>query len=270
MLKWLSLHRWENYCLLAMASVACLIVVSLRGGRPMRVAQAAQAASTEALIVPVMAKPETIYRPKLVHAESRSREPAWVKRHNRIVEAAKRGSYDVMLLGDSITQGWEFNKKIWARHFPNQRVLNAGIASDRVEHILWRVQHGLLDTARPKVVVLMGGINNLGVSNPDAIADGLRQIIAEIQSRSPKSRIIVQGLYPTGREATDYHRAKVRLVNLRIAPLADGERVEFYDFGDRFLGADGWISKKIMFDYLHLTRAGYEIWANALEAKLGQ
>ncbi len=242
-----------------MASVACLAVVSAR---------------TEARVAPTMVAPilsqTVVYTPRLAHAESRSSEPQWVRRHNKIVAEAKRGAYDVMLLGDSITQGWEFHKKIWDKHFPNQRVLNAGIASDRVEHILWRLQHGLLDKARPKVVVLMGGINNLRVSNPDAIADGLRQIIAEIQTRSPKTRIIVQGLFPTGREATDHRRAKVRLANLRIARLADGERIEYFDFGDRFVGADGWISKKIMFDYLHLTRSGYEIWADALEEKLSQ
>ncbi len=242
-----------------MASVACLAVVSAR---------------TEAQVGPTMAAPvlsQTVaYTPRLVHAESRSGEPQWVRRHKKTLAEAKRGAYDVMLLGDSITQGWEFNKKIWDKHFPNQRVLNAGIASDRVEHVLWRVKHGLLDKARPKVVVLMAGVNNLAISNPDAIADGLRQIIAEIQTRSPKTRIIVQGIFPSGREATDHRRAKVRLANLRIARLADGERIEYFDIGDRLVGADGWISKKIMFDYLHLTRSGYEIWADALEQKLPQ
>lgn len=256
MLHWLSLKRWENYCLLAMASVACLIVVSAR--------IEAQEARSGAPAAPKVAA----YRPKLVHAEPRSTESVWLKRHKKILAESRRGSYDVMLLGDSITQGWEFNQKVWTTHFPTQRVLNAGIASDRVEHILWRVKNGLFDKARPKVVILMGGVNNLQIASPDAIADGLRQIIEEIRIRSPKTRVIVQGIFPTGRESTDTRRAKVRLANLRIASLADGERVEYFDFGERFLGADGWISKKIMFDYLHLTRQGYEVWADALESKL--
>lgn len=243
-----------------MASVAGLIVVSAR----------TEARVSPTTAAPAMSQTVAAYKPRLVHSEPRSSEPQWTRRHNKILAEAKRGSYDVMLLGDSITQGWEFNKKVWAEHFPTQRVLNAGIASDRVEHILWRVQHGLLDKVRPKAVVLMGGINNLAIANPDAIADGLRQIITEIREKSPKTRIIVQGLFPTGREATDHRRAKVRLANLKIAQLADGERVEFFEFGDRFLGGDGWISKKIMFDYLHLTRAGYDIWASALETKLSQ
>jgi lysophospholipase L1-like esterase len=266
MLKWLSLYRWENYCLLAMAGLASLAVVSVRTLSSGSVARAAEA---EVIQVAVTA-PTPAYQARLVHAAPRSGEAAWMKRHKRIVADAKRGTYDVMLIGDSITQGWEFNQRVWLQHFPGQRVLNAGIASDRVEHILWRVKNGLFDKARPKVVILMGGINNLAISSPDAIADGLRQIIQEIQARSPKTRIIVQGLFPAGREATDHKRAKIRLANLRIASLADSQRVEYYEFGERFLGSDGWISKKIMFDYLHLTRAGYEIWASALESKLSR
>jgi lysophospholipase L1-like esterase len=244
MLKWLSLYRWENYCLLAMAGLASLAVVSVRTLSSGSVARAAEA---EVIQVAVTA-PTPAYQARLVHAAPRSGEAAWMKRHKR----------------------WEFNQRVWLQHFPGQRVLNAGIASDRVEHILWRVKNGLFDKARPKVVILMGGINNLAISSPDAIADGLRQIIQEIQARSPKTRIIVQGLFPAGREATDHKRAKIRLANLRIASLADSQRVEYYEFGERFLGSDGWISKKIMFDYLHLTRAGYEIWASALESKLSR
>src|SRR5438445_777659 len=43
------------------------------------------------------------------------------------------------------------------------RALNAvnfGIGSDGIQHILWRVGHGELDGIKPKVVVLMAGINN--------------------------------------------------------------------------------------------------------------
>lgn len=264
MLKCLSLSRWENYCLLAMASIACLVVVTIRSE-----ARVAPAQSPKPPLPFVQTAPAA-YHVKLVNAEPRSSERAWLKRHKKIVAQARQGTYDVMLLGDSITQGWDYNQAVWQARFPGLRALNAGIASDRVEHILWRVQHGLFDKARPKTVVLLGGINNLAISNPDAITDGLRQIIAEIHKRSPRTKVLLLGLFPTGKEATDQRRAKVRLANLKIATLADGNRVEFCEIGERFLGDDGWISRNIMFDYLHLTRKGYEIWADALSAKLIQ
>ena len=40
------------------------------------------------------------------------------------------------------------------------------------------------------------------------------------------------------------------------------------DLGQEFLQEDGAISRDIMPDLLHLSEAGYEIWANALEPKL--
>ncbi len=265
MLKFLSLTRWENYCLLAMTSVACLVIVTIRSE-----ARVAPAPTPVAFHVKPGPAPKPVAHVKLVNAEPRSKERAWVQRHNKIVAEAAQGKYDVMLLGDSITQGWDYNQAVWQSKFPGLRALNAGIASDRVEHILWRVQHGLFDKARPKTVVLLGGVNNLAMSNPDAIADGLRQIIEEIQKRSPNTKVLLLGIFPTGKESTNQRRAKVRLANLKVSALADAGRVEYFEFGDKFLGDDGWISKKIMFDYLHLTREGYGIWADAMGTKLYQ
>ena len=40
------------------------------------------------------------------------------------------------------------------------------------------------------------------------------------------------------------------------------------DLSNEFLEADGTIDKKIMPDYLHLSEAGYERWAKAIQPKL--
>jgi len=42
------------------------------------------------------------------------------------------------------------------------------------------------------------------------------------------------------------------------------------DIGDKFLQPDGSISKDIMPDFLHLSAAGYQIWADAIETKLAE
>ena len=44
--------------------------------------------------------------------------------------------------------------------------------------------------------------------------------------------------------------------------------VHYIDFGSQLIEADGSIAKAKMPDYLHLSEAGYEIWANAIEPKL--
>jgi beta-glucosidase len=44
--------------------------------------------------------------------------------------------------------------------------------------------------------------------------------------------------------------------------------IHYLDLGSQLIEADGSISKKIMPDALHLTEAGYEIWARTIEPKL--
>ena len=45
--------------------------------------------------------------------------------------AAKPGKWDLVLIGDSITAGWQSGapSEIWAKHFPAYRTLNLGIAA---------------------------------------------------------------------------------------------------------------------------------------------
>lgn len=203
-----------------------------------------------------------------VEAKSRASNAAWLKRHQDIVAKAASQSPEVMLLGDSITQGWELNHKIWAQKIKFNRVLNAGIASDRVEHILWRVQNGLFTTARPKIVVLMAGINNLAISTPDQITGGLSQIIDEIHRASPATRVLLMGILPSGEEAQNPRRGKIRSVNAMIAGMAAQHEVQYLDAGSLFLAPDGTLTKSVSFDGVHLTREGYTIWATALRQPL--
>jgi len=46
--------------------------------------------------------------------------------------------------------------------------------------------------------------------------------------------------------------------------------VKFLDIGDKFMEKDGTISKDVMYDALHLTEKGYQIWADAISPKLAE
>jgi hypothetical protein len=44
----------------------------------------------------------------------------WVTRHNGFVDTAKKGNIDLVLLGDSITDGWNnTGRAVWQKEFPN-------------------------------------------------------------------------------------------------------------------------------------------------------
>lgn len=253
---WFCLTRWENYCLLAMASLAFLAVVSVRSD-----AHQAAAPSPDRPKIQRLAK---VAEP--LDAAPRAREVPWLER-NEIIKRRAAQPVDVILLGDSITQGWDF-KDHWQEYFPDISAVNAGISSDRVEHVLWRTRDGMFQRAHPKVVVLLAGINNLALHSAERIAATQAETIRSIQAASPGTKILLLAVFPSGAAPDHPRRAKISRLNDQLRRLADGNRVQFLDFGKRFLETDGSLAKTTSFDYVHLTGKGYRIWANAMGPKL--
>jgi lysophospholipase L1-like esterase len=204
-------------------------------------------------------------------AKAVPRDAKWLKRHEEFVELAKQGDVGVLFLGDSITDFWRYpeGQEVWRHYFRPLKAANFGIASDRTEHVLWRVQNGELKGINPKVVVLMIGTNNMGSNSAEEIAEGVRAIVNEILKQKPESKILMLGIFPRSPKATDPIRQKVKDTNKIIAMLDDGGRhVRYLDIGEKFLEADGSLSPKIMPDGLHPNKGGYQIWAKAIEPTL--
>jgi lysophospholipase L1-like esterase len=194
------------------------------------------------------------------------REGAWLDVHNSLVALARRGDIDLLFLGDSITQGWHENGT-WQRFYAPRKAANFGIGGDRTEHVLWRIQNGELAGIAPKLTVLMIGTNNISSDTPEEIAQGISAIVAEVRRRLPATKVLLLGIFPRSPKP-DSTRERIKSVNQRIARLDDGSHVRFLDIGQAFLSDDGTITREIMPDYLHLSRRGYRIWADAMEPTL--
>jgi lysophospholipase L1-like esterase len=194
------------------------------------------------------------------------RPGSWMAMHEKFLSQAKKGNIDLLFLGDSITQGWN-NNEVWRRHFEPRKAANFGIGGDRTEHVLWRIQNGELEGIAPKVTVLMIGTNNSGANTPDEIAQGVTAIVDELRKRLPNTKILLLGVFPRGEKPAAI-RDRLKSVNEKIAKLSDRSHVQFLDIGAAFLNEDGTISRKIMPDFLHLSREGYRKWADAMEPTL--
>jgi lysophospholipase L1-like esterase len=191
-------------------------------------------------------------------------------RHKGFVAVAKKGNIDVAFFGDSITDGWRAREKdVWKDHFEALHPANFGIGGDRTQHVLWRMQNGELEGYTPKVAVVMIGTNNLSANTDEEIADGIKAVVEEIHKKQPKTKVLLLGVFPRGEKPTDKNRDRIKIINMMIAKLDDkGKTVEYLDIGDKFLEKDGTISKDVMPDYLHLSKKGYEIWADAIDKSL--
>jgi lysophospholipase L1-like esterase len=204
----------------------------------------------------------------------------WAARHAAAVVLMRERQPEIVLLGDSITHFWggepsgdhiggrRTAPEVWDRFFGTRRVVNLGYGWDRTENVLWRLRHGEFEHVSPKVVVVMIGTNNIPLNTPVEIAAGIAAICDEIHQRSPASRILLLGIFPRG-EKPDANRATIDAVNQRIARFEGrGGVVTYLDIGDSFLAADRSISKDLMYDFLHPTAKGYEVWATAMEPTL--
>ena len=108
------------------------------------------------------------------------------------------GAGDVILLGDSITHGWE-GQRAWQEHFGSFKPVNLGIGGDQTGHVLWRITDGHeLDNLKPKAAVIMIGTNNTGGHTAEQIAGGITAIVEELKKQKPGIKILVLGVFPRG------------------------------------------------------------------------
>ena len=181
-----------------------------------------------------------------------------------------QGQTKVIFVGDSITQGWEGNgKEVWAKYYSPRHALNLGIGSDHTQHVLWRLDHGNLDGLNPQVAVVLIGVNNIPDDNntPRHVLEGVTAVVHKLREKLPQTKVLLLGIFPF-REDFCAQRAKALQVNQALHKLDDGNWIRFLDFGDLFLQPNGQISKDMMRDFLHLSPAGYRIWAEAMEPTL--
>ena len=200
-------------------------------------------------------------------------DPEFAKRHASFLAYPDPQRVDLLFLGDSITAGWFWgeHREVWDRTFGRFRPANFGIGGDRTEHVLWRIENGELDHVRPRVVVLLIGTNNIGDPASDILA-GVTAVARRIHDKLPESRLLLLGIFPRGANPADpavaEQRAKIREVNAGLKKLDDGRQTRFMDLSHLFLTPDGNLPPEIMPDALHLSRRGYEIWAQALRPVL--
>lgn len=186
----------------------------------------------------------------------------------RLKAAAAKGGFDVVFIGDSITQGWteEVGRPTWDREFAPLKSLNLGIGGDRTNQLLWRIDDGGLTGLDPKLVVLNIGVNNFwtGDHSPDAIADGVSAVVARIRKALPKATVLNIGILPTQATPDNELRKKAAAINAILAKRADGETVRYLDVSSAFVGADGTLPASLMPDMLHPNAAGYAAYGAAL------
>jgi lysophospholipase L1-like esterase len=154
----------------------------------------------------------------------------------------------------------------WKENFFGWNAADFGWGADRIQNILWRLKNGELDDVNPKVIVLLGGTNDVGASAPpDGVAAGVREVLREMQSKAPQATIILTAIFPRNDHMT--MMPVIDRINAEIARFADGKTVRYLNINDKLADHDGKLFDGMMNarDKLHPTLEGYQVWADALK-----
>ena len=181
----------------------------------------------------------------------------------------------LLLLGNSITQGWGGNRKAVTgkagkpamdQALGKDQWESAGISGDRTQNLLWRLQHGNYNTCHPENAVIAIGINNLlsGSDSPEEVAEGIIAVANEAKKQLPDTRIILFGLLPSGKEANSGIRIKCDRIH-QILSKTKIKGVEYINPTSWFTQPDGTMTPGLYGgDYIHLTAEGYKVWADKI------
>lgn len=197
----------------------------------------------------------------------------WDERFQQKQQRLAEGNVDLLMLGDSITQGWENEgKAVWEKFYADRNAVNLGYGGDRTENLLWRLQNGELDGIRPKAGVVMIGTNNTGhrLEDPELTAAGIRAVLNELRDRQPQMKILLLSIFPRDPKPGTPMREVNLGINEIIKGYADNEYIFYQEIYSEFLQQDGELSADVMPDYLHLSESGYQIWAEAMEPTLSR
>ena len=193
-------------------------------------------------------------------------------RHEGFVATAKQGNIDLLLHGDSITDWWqlEANKPVFDKYFGAIRTANFAVAGDTTQGVLWGLRNGEGQGFQPKAVMLMIGTNNTGQYTGPEIAEGVGAVVMELRRNFPSAKILLLAIFPRAVPG-DPVRDKIAEVNQIISRLDDKTNVFYMDIGAKFLDDKGvFLPDSFRADNLHPQAKGYEIWGEAVSAKLAE
>jgi lysophospholipase L1-like esterase len=193
-------------------------------------------------------------------------------RHEGFVEIAKQGNIDLLLHGDSITDWWlqDANRPVFDKYFGKIRTANFAVAGDTTQGVLWGLRNGEGQGFQPKAVMLMIGTNNTGQYTGPEIAEGVGAVVVELRRNFPSAKILLLAIFPRAVPG-DPVRDKIAEVNRIISRLDDQKNVFYLDIGRKFLDEKGvFLPESFRPDNLHPAAKGYDIWGEAVSAKLAE
>jgi lysophospholipase L1-like esterase len=185
----------------------------------------------------------------------------WLERRTRWAGRVEQDRGAVVLLGDSITQGWGEDFSLW---FPGMKIANRGISGDTTRGVLIRLKEDVLDL-NPKAVILLIGTNDLEEkADPETIAANLKLILAALSEHDGKMPIILCQVFPSAASKSRPSDQIKKINQLYAAAVKGNPQITLVETWPLFADPKGDAIPGEFPDLLHPNLAGYAKWSAAL------
>lgn len=200
-------------------------------------------------------------------------EPTWMRQLGLQQQQLVNQKVRVCFIGDSLTEFWTHTGvATWNRDMAPLKSANLGIAGDRTENILYRIQRLDFSRSRPELAVLMMGTNNLNMPLPDPaekVAEALQKAVTLLKAKLPATAtLLVLGLPPNVMEPKSDFRQRVKTCNAQLAAAPWPAGVKYVPVYDVFVDANDRWKLGLTLDGTHFSAAGYEELAKVLRPLL--
>lgn len=252
----------KRFLSLSLAASALLLSVGLL--LPVQAADSAAPASAAPAAKPAAEVPYTLI-------PANKMDLAWWKaRHEANCARIAQGNVDLLLVGDSITHGWDgAGKEIQEFFYGDRNCVNMGFGGDQTQHVLWRLENAPMEKIHPKAAVLLIGINSLWGDWPNCsenVALGIKACADKLRELYPDIKILVLDIF-MAQNPDSGCRTRAAATNAMLPELFKGyENLQIMDLNDLWVGQDGVIPRELMKDLVHPTREGYVLWGNRVDS----
>ena len=199
-------------------------------------------------------------------AQQANQDPYYARRAT-LFDELPIGKKDIVMLGNSLTDGCEFNELMG-----NSHIKNRGIVGDIVQGMIDRI--GPIIKGKPKKLFIMCGVNDIshGVT-ADSIARATERLIVMVQQGSPRTRIYLQSLLPFNNDVRQWKLLVGRdhvvvEANALLEQVALRHGVTWINLYPLFADDQGRLRADLTNDGLHLMGPGYLLWRDALRPHL--
>ena len=200
-------------------------------------------------------------------AMAQANQDPYYARRATLFEELPIGKKDIVMLGNSLTDGCEFNELLNNRH-----VKNRGIVGDIVQGLIDRIDP--IIKGQPKKLFIMSGVNDISHDvSADSIARVTEELIVMVKKGSPRTKIYLQSLLPFNNDVREWKLLKGRdhvvvEANILLEQVARRQGVTWINLYPLFVDDQGRLRADLTNDGLHLMGKGYLIWSDAIKPYL--